>query len=63
MAKTVKKKWVRLNRFIQKLKLVDPNTIRGDGGLMTDKMLNRPTNTKNDSTFIIKDTVVVKPLK
>lgn len=63
MAKPIKRKWVRLRRFLQRLKEIDPNTIRGDGGLMTDKMLNRPTNAKNDSTFIIKDTAVVKPLK
>lgn len=55
-----KKRWVRLKRAIQKLKFVDPNTIRGDGGLMTEDFLNRLNNKdKTDSTFVIKDTAVV----
>ncbi len=59
MAKKVKKKWVRLKRFIQKLKIVDPSTIQGDGGLMTDDFLNRNNTNKTDSTFVVKDSVVV----
>lgn len=62
MAKQVKKKWVRLRRFLQKLKIVDPSTIKGDGGLMTDDMLNRHNKPQTDSTHVIKDTVVVKPM-
>lgn len=64
MAKTVKKKWVRLNRFIQKLKLIDPNANKGDGGFVSGKIIDMVGN-KNpkDSTFVIKDTAVVKPLK
>lgn len=60
MAKPVKKKWVRLKRFLQRLKLVDPSTIRGDGGLMTEDFLNRPNNPfQKDTTFIVKDSAVV----
>lgn len=62
MAKQVKKGRVRLRRFIQKLKIVDPSTIRGDGGLMTDDMLNRHNTPQVDSTHVIKDSVVVKPM-
>jgi hypothetical protein len=65
MAKPIKKKWVSLKRFLQRLKLVDPNTIgTGDGGLMSNGFLDRIKNkNQNDSTFVIKDTAVVKPLK
>jgi hypothetical protein len=59
MAKKVKKKWVRLKRFIQKLKIVDPNVGTGDGGLMTEDFLNRNNTNKTDSTFVVKDSVVV----
>ena len=60
MVKKEKRKWVRLKRFIQKLKIVDPSTIQGDGGLMTDDFLNRVNNqNQNDSTFVVKDSVVV----
>lgn len=64
MAQQVKRKWVRLKRFLQRLKLVDPNTIRGDGGLMTEKIMDViGSKHQKDSTFVIKDTAVVKPLK
>lgn len=60
MAKKVKKKWVRLKRFIQKLKIVDPNVGTGDGGLMTDKIMEVIGNKhQTDTTFIIQDTSVV----
>jgi hypothetical protein len=62
MAKQVKKKWVRLRRFLQKLKVINPNVGTGDGGLMTDDMLNRHNKPQTDSTHVIKDTVVVKPM-
>lgn len=64
MAKPVKKKWVSLKRFLQRLKEIDPSTIKGDGGLMSNGFLDRIKNKhQNDSTFVIKDTAVVKPLK
>lgn len=65
MAKPVKKRWVRLRRFLQRLKLVDPNTIgTGDGGIISDKVVETiGSKHQKDSTFVIKDTAVVKPLK
>lgn len=64
MAKPVKKRWVSLKRFLQRLKLVDPNEIKGDGGLMTEKIMDViGSKHQKDSTFVIKDTAVVKPLK
>lgn len=61
MAKPVKKKWVRLKRFLQRLKLADPSMIgTGDGGLMTEDFLNRINNPfQKDTTFIVKDSAVV----
>lgn len=58
MANPVKKKWVSLKRFLQRLKLVDPSTIRGDGGAHSDKglIVSRP---QTDSAFVIKDTAVI----
>lgn len=59
MAKKVKKKWVRLKRFIQKLKIVDiPQA--GDGGFVSDKIIDMVGDKhKGDSTFVVKDSVVV----
>lgn len=58
MAKPVKKKWVSLKRFLQRLKVVDPSTIRGDGGAHSDKFI-QVTKPPTDSSFVIKDTAVI----
>lgn len=55
-----KKRWVRLRRALQKLKLIDVPIPKGDGGLMTDDFLNRHNNTfPKDTTLIVKDSTVV----
>lgn len=58
MAKPVKKKWVRLKRFLQRLKLIDVPIPKGDGGAHSDKglIVSRP---QTDSAFVIKDTAVI----
>lgn len=64
MAKPVKKKWVSLKRFLQRLKLVDPNTMHGDPAIISDKVWETlGKKHQKDSTFVIKDTAIVKPLK
>ena len=59
MAQTNKREsiWVRLKRAIRRLK-VPP--MAGDGGFITDKTLI-VTKPQTDSTFVVKDTAVVKP--
>lgn len=55
-----KKRWVRLKRAIQKLKLINTPPQRGDGSIVSDKAWDVIGNkTPNDSTFVIKDTAVV----
>lgn len=53
-----KKRWVRLKRMLRK----KVNIPRGDGGAYSDKLIQiaRP---QIDSTIVIKDTVVVGPIK
>ena len=47
--------WVRLRRAFKRVVLFPQ---RGDGGLITDKTLI-VTKNKNDSTVVIKDSVIV----
>lgn len=58
MAKPVKKKWVRLKRFLQRLKLIDVPIPKGDGGAHSDKFI-QVTKPQIDSSFVIKDTAVI----
>ena len=50
--------WVRLKRVIRRVKINFP---RGDGGAHSDKAIEI-TKPKTDSTFVVKDTVVVRPM-
>lgn len=55
-----KKRWVRLKRAIQKLKLINTPPQRGDAGVVSDTIVNviggKPPK---DTTFIINDSAVV----
>jgi hypothetical protein len=55
-----KKRWVRLKRAIQKLKLINTPPQKGDGGFVSDKIVDIVGGKhQGDSTFVVKDTVVV----
>ena len=54
----IKKKWVRLKRFIQRLIRVEVPPQQGDGGFISDKTLI-VTKPQIDSTLTIKDTATV----
>lgn len=55
-----KKRWVRLRRALQKLKLIDVPVPKGDGGFISDQVMGViGGKSQRDSTLIVKDTVVV----
>ena len=55
-----KKRWVRLKRAIQKLKLIQIEPSRGDGGFISDTTAVIIGNRlPKDTTFIINDSAVV----
>lgn len=55
-----KKRWVRLRRALQKLKLIDVPMPKGDAGIVSDTLVNviggKPPK---DTTLIINDSAVV----
>lgn len=51
--------WIRLKRFLRRVK-VPP--MSGDGGLFSDKAIII-TKPQTDSTSVLKDSVVTKPIK
>lgn len=64
MSSKKKNKWVRLKRVINWLKKIEMPPQKGDGGIISDKVMDViGSKHQKDSTFVIKDTAVVKPLK
>lgn len=62
MAQTNKKGedwWIRLKRFLRRVK-VPP--MSGDGGAHSDKLI-QISKPQTDSTAVLKDSVVTKPVK
>lgn len=51
--------WIRLKRFLRRVK-VPP--MSGDGGIHSDKAIII-TKPQTDSTAVLKDSVVTKPIK
>ena len=55
-----KKTWVRLKKVIQRLLRIEFPPQKGDGGFVSDKIVDIVGGKhQGDSTFVVKDTVVV----